>query len=152
MEGKIVFDAKVGTWICIKKQKIEEDIDGMDIARALASIHDSMDRKIWEFVGKEIKLEDLDIIAYEITGALFNKKKKRWEVKGRKSEAQILKALEDLNSQETIKKIGINNKEHAKLEIAKTYLNRKVLDLLSFRLELDPKIAEKYIEEKAKLA
>ncbi len=152
MEGKIIFDAKVGAWVCIKKQKIDEGIDGMDVARALASIHDSMDRKIWEFVGKEIELENLDTIAYEITGAQFNKKKKRWELKGRKSEAQFLKALEVLNSQETIKKMNINNKEHAKLEIAKAYLNRKVLDLLSFRLELNPKIAEKYIEEKAKLA
>ena len=152
MEGKIMFDAQVDTWICVKKQKIEEDTENMDIARILASIHDSMHRKIWEFVGREIDLEEVDKIAYEITEAIFNKKKKRWELKGRKSEAKILDNLIKLNSEETMKKIKNIEKENERARIAKDYLTRKVLEILSFKLELDPKLAEKYMEEKAKLA
>ena len=150
MADRILFDAKIGNWVCIKKGIIDQDTEAMEVARLLASIHDSMDRKIWEFVGKEINTEELDKIAYEITGATYNEKKKSWELKGRKTEQQIASALAKLNSPATTRKINVKGKQA--LEIAKAYLTRKVLTLLGFRIELDPKIAEKYIEEKSKLA
>lgn len=151
LEGRILFDAEVGNWVCIKKQAMNTDTENMDIARILASIHDSMHRKIWEFAGKEIDLESVDRIAYGITGAKYNQKKKRWELKGRKSEAQILENLVKLNSDGTLKQINAIEKDAKKAGIAKDYLTRRVLDLLGFRLELDPKLAESYIDEKAKI-
>ena len=149
-EGQVLFDAQVGKWICIKKGKIEKDTADIEISRVLASIHNSMDRKIWEYLGEEINLKELDEIAYEITGAQFDKKKKKYMLKGRKSEAQIAEALAKCNSPSTTKKITKSPNKHY-LEIAKSYLTRRVLDLLGIRMELDPKIVEKFVEVKSKL-
>ena len=150
MEDHVLFDAQVGKWICIKKGKIDKDTADIEVSRVLASIHDSMDRKIWEYLGKEINLKELDEIAYEITGAQFDKKKKKYLVKGRKSEAQIAEALAKCNSPSTTKKMTKSPNKHYK-EIAKSYLTRKVLDLLGVRMELDPKLVEKFVETKSKL-
>ena len=149
-KGKILFDAQVGNWICIKKGTIENNTADIEVSRVLASIHNSMDRKIWEYLGKEINLKELDEIAYEITGAQFDKKKKKYMIKGRKSEAQIAGALAKCNSPSTTKKITKSPNKYY-LELAKSYLTRKVLDLLSVRMELDPKIVEKFVEVKSKL-
>jgi len=150
MEDHILFDAQVGKWVCIKKIKIKPNTEPIEISRILASIHDSMDRKIWQYLEQEINLKELDEIAYEITGAQFDKKKKTYTVKGRKSEAQIAEALAKCNSPSTTKKITKSPNKHY-LEIAKSYLTRKVLDLLGVRMELDPKLVEKFIETKSKL-
>ena len=144
---EVKFEASIGKWVCIKKGKMEQGTDKIEAARVLASIHDSMDRKIWEFISDEINLEELDKIAYEITGAQYNEKKKKWELKGRKSEAQIAESLAKCNSPSTTKKMNLPNNKHA-LEIAKSYLTRKTLDLLGVRMELDPSIVEKYQKEK----
>jgi len=149
MSGKVEFYAEVKPWVCIKKQEIKEGSGKIDVSRALASIHESMNRKIWEYLKDDFDLEAIDKVAYEITGAEYNEKKKRWMLKGRKSEAQISAALAKLNSPLTTQKLGTTTKNGK--EIAKAYLTRKVLDLLSFRIELDPKIVDKYIDEKAKL-
>lgn len=149
MSDEIVFSAKVGPWICIKKQKIEQDIKNVEVSRTLASIHESMDRKIWEFLKQDFDLESLDRIAYEITGAVFDEKKKEWFLKGRISEQQITEALTKLRSPSTTKKITEQTKSGK--EIAKAYLTRKVLELLGFNIELNPKTVDKYLEEKQKL-
>ena len=149
MAGKIEFFAEVKPWVCIKKGEIAEGAPKIDVSRTLASIHDSMDRKIWEYLKDDFDLEAIDKVAYEITGAEYNEKKKQWMLKGRKSEAQISSALAKLNSPTTTSKLNVKTKNGK--EIAKAYLTRKVLDLLGFRVELDPKIVDRYIEEKSKL-
>ena len=149
-EDHIIFDAKVKNWISIKKIKIKSDTEKAEISRILASIHDSMHRKIWDFLSEEIDLKELDEIAYEITGAQFDKKKKTYLVKGRKSEAQIAEALAKCNSPSTTKKITKSPNKYY-LEIAKTYLTRKVIDLLGARIEINPKTIEKYMEQKTKI-
>lgn len=150
MPDSIEFTAQVGKWVCVKNQKIETDTTPLEIARSLASIHDSMDRKIWEFVGKEFPLEPLDKVAYEITGAEYNEKKKDWQLKGRKSEEQIAAALAKLNSPSTTAKL--NAKTDSEKELKKSYITRRVLDLLGFRIELDPSVAEKYLKDLAAIS
>jgi hypothetical protein len=145
---EVVFSAQVGPWVCIKKQKVEPDTKKIEIARMLASIHDSMDKKVWHFLGEDFRLEELDKIAYEITGAQFDEKKKEWVVRGRTTEQQIAEALAKLNSPATTRQMNVGSARGK--EIAKSYLTRKVLDLLGFRLELDPKAVDKYLGEKAK--
>lgn len=150
--GEILFSAEVKPWLCIKKQKIEEGTEKIEVSRALASIHNSMDRKIWEYLKDEFPLDELDKIAYDISGAQYYEKKKKYMVKGRLSEAQIATAMAKLSNPSTTKKINeVIPKTKNGLEIAKSYISRKVLDLLGFRLELDPKIVEKYVNEKKKL-
>jgi len=147
---EVVFSAQVGNWTCIKKQRIESDTKKVEIARILASIHDSMDRKIWDFLKEDFPLEELDKIANEITGATYNEKKKEWLVEGKVSEAQLAEALAKLSSPATSRRINeVLPKTKNSPEIAKSYLSRKVLDLLGIRIELDPSIVEKYIKEKS---
>ncbi len=148
MKGEIRFEAEVGKWICIKKEKIDEDTKPIEISRLLASIHDSLDRKIWEYLKEDIKKEQLDKIAYEITEAEYDEKKKQWKVKGKITEEKITKALAKLNSPSTSKKIEVKDK-HLK-ELAKAYLTRKVLELLGFKIEADPKLIDKYLENQRK--
>ncbi|MBI4214735.1 DUF2666 family protein [archaeon] len=149
MPDSIEFTAQVGKWICVKRHT-PDDSQPIGTASALASIHDSMDRKIWEFFGREFPLEPLDKIVYEITGAEFDSKKKTRSLKGRKTEEQIAAALAKLNSPSTTSKLAA--KTDSEKELKKTYVTRRVLDLLGFRIELDPAVAEKYLKDKANLS
>ena len=152
MAEEILFSAQVGNWVCIKKGKLEADSKKIEASRVLASIHESMDRKIWEFLKDDFPLEELDKIAYEITGAVYNEKKKDWLVEGRVSEERLSQALAKLSSPTTSRRINdvLMTKTKNGPEIAKSYLSRKVIDLLGIRIELDPSVVEKYIKEKSK--
>ena len=149
---EINFTAEYGSRVCVKRQKIEPNTKKIEVSRALASIHDSMDRKIWEYLGEDFPLEQLDKIAYEISGAQFDAKKKEWMVRGKVSETQLSSILAKLNNPGMSKKINevLNPKTSKGLEISKAYITRRVLDLLGFRIELDPKTVDKYLDEKAK--
>ncbi len=148
MAGEIEFTAQVGKWVCVKKQKVPDGAK-IEASRALASIHDSMDRKIWEFLGEEFDLEALDKIAYEVAGAEFNEKKKKWLVKGRVSEQQVTNALAKLKGSGIARRMDISTKNGK--AIARSYVTRKVLNLLGFQIELNPKTVDKYLDEKSKL-
>lgn len=153
MTDEIVFSAQVGNWVCIKKGKLDEDAKKVEVSRVLASVHESMDRKIWEFLKEDFPLEELDKIAYEITGAVYNEKKKDWLVEGRVSEQKLAEALAKLNNPTVGRRINELLKPTTKNgpEIAKSYLSRKVIDLLGIRIELDSGIVEKYIKEKSQI-
>ena len=148
---EIVFSAQVGNWVCIKKGT--PGAGKIEAARILASIHDSMDRKIWDFLKEDFPLEELDKIAYEITGAIYNEKKKDWLVEGKATEEKLAGALAKLNSPTTSRRINevLLAKTKKGPEIAKSYLSRKVIDLLGIRIELDPSVVEKYIKEKTQI-
>ena len=153
MTDEILFSAQVGNWVCIKKGKVEDNGKKIEASRVLASIHESMDRKIWEFLKDDFPLEELDKIAYEITGAVYNEKKKDWLVEGRATEQKLSQALAKLNNPGVGRRVNELLKPTTKNgpEIAKSYLSRKVIDLLGLRIELDPGIVEKYIKEKSQI-
>jgi len=153
MTDEIVFSAQVGSWVCIKKGKLEADSKKVEASRILASVHESMDRKIWDFLREDFPLEELDKIAYEVTGAAYNEKKKDWLVEGKVTEERLAEALAKLNSPATTRRINdvLATKTKNGVEIAKSYLSRKVIDLLGIRIELDPGIVEKYIKEKSQI-
>jgi hypothetical protein len=153
MADEIKFEAQVGKWVCVKKGKIEEGCDKIEASRVLASIHDSMDRKIWECLGDEIKIKEIDKIAGEIAGATYNEKKEEWKANsGKVTEAMVAEALGKCGAAATTKRLKETIPENKfAIEIAKTYLTRRVIDLIGLRIELDPEVVEKYIDEKAKL-
>lgn len=146
---EIIFDAKFGDWVCIKKQKVEDGAPKIEAARILASIMDTIGRKSLDFLKDDFPLAELDKAAYEIAGAQFDEKKKDWIVKNKNIEESLAK----LNNPSTSRKISevLNPKTKNGPEIAKTYVAIKTFDLLGFRISLDPKVIEKYIEEKSKL-
>jgi len=150
---EIVFSAQVGNWVCVKKEKPEPGTRKVEVARILASIHDSMDRKIWDSLKDDFPLEELDKIAYEITGAVYNEKKKEWLVEGKATEERLSQSLAKLNSSATSRRINeiIPIKTKNGPEMAKSYLSRRVIDLLGIRIELDPSVVEKYIKERGKI-
>ncbi len=153
MTDEIVFSAQVGSWVCIKKGRLEADSKKVEASRILASVHESMDRKIWDFLREDFPLEELDKMAYEIAGAVYNEKKKDWLVDGKVSEERLSQALAKLSSPATSRRINevLTAKTKNGPEIAKSYLSRKVVDLLGIRIELDPSIVEKYIKEKSQI-
>jgi hypothetical protein len=147
-QDHIEFYGKIGKWVAVKKLKMDENTEPLEVVRFLASVHDSTDRKIWEFLGKEIDLEALDKIAYGITEATYNEKKKEWRVAGRISEEKLNKIMARLkNSGRLLENIAPTKNGN---ELAKVYLTRMVFDLIGMRIEVDPKIAEKYQKDKAK--
>ncbi|MFW5902352.1 MAG: DUF2666 family protein [archaeon] len=146
-KGEVKFHAKIGDWICVKKGKFEEDTDPMEAAKLLASIYDSFKRKIWDYTGEELDLDELDEIAYDITGAEYDDKKDEYRIKGRISNETMTEALQDLKNK-VPRRIDIKNKELR--EIAKTYVTRKTLELLKIRIEPEPDNFKDYAEKKRK--
>jgi hypothetical protein len=144
-ERKIEFFANDGKWIAVKKMSIKDSHKKADVARFLASVHESLDRKMWEYLGDEMPLDALDEIAFELTGA--QKKGKKWKV-GRKSQDEINEILVQLKSPSTTKKIKEHVKRKEMVELAKTYLARRVFELLGVQLEPDPKLIEKHLKNK----
>jgi hypothetical protein len=139
----IEFFAKFGDWVCIKKVEIKPDTTGPEITRILTSIQNSIDRKKWDFLGKAIDLGSLDAIAAEIVGE-----------KGRVNGDRLSEILAKLNGPGVGKKINELVKGKAAAEVAKTYVTRAVFELLNFRVDMDAKLIEKFVDEqeKAKLS
>lgn len=136
---EVSFIAQVGNWVVIKKQKVEKDTKKMEVARILASIRSTMDKKIWDFMRDDIDLPKLDALAQEIAGE-----------KGKVSEEKMAGVLAKLNSPGTGKRIGELTQTKNGKEIAKMYLTNKVLELANLRIHADADIIQKYIDEKAK--
>jgi hypothetical protein len=144
MTDSIEFFAQYGNWVAVKKLKIE-DQQPIEVARFLASVHDTMDRKMWEFIGDEIPLDALDAIAYELTGA--QQKGRKW-VAPRRSEDEVNAILAKIKCPGTTRKIGEHVKSNELKELSKIYLTRRVLELLGVKVEPDPKLIEKYAGKK----
>lgn len=151
VEEQIQFSAKVKNWVCVKRGKVDANTPETEVSRILASIIDSINKKTWDFLKTDFDLENLDEIAYELTGAQAINKKGVMGIKGRVSEQKISECFAKINSPSTTKKFSEKNTltKSAK-EVAKAYLTFKIMDLLKIRTSLDPKLIEKYEEEKHK--
>lgn len=144
MANQIEFFAQYGKWIVVKKMKIENQ-PKIEVARFLASVHESIDRKMWEFLGDEIPLDALDEIAVEITGA--TKKGKKLVVPGL-NEKRTIEIMVKLKSSGTARKVNRLVKGKELSELAKTYLTRRVLEMIGVSIEPSSKTIEKYITKK----
>ena len=136
---EVSFIAQVGNWVVIKKQKVEPGTKKMEVARILASIRSTMDKKIWDFMRDDIDLAKLDTLAQEIVGD-----------KGKVSEERMAGILAKLNSPGTGKRIGELAQTKNGKEIAKMYLTNRVLELANLRIHADADVIQKYIDEKEK--
>lgn len=136
---EVSFIAQVGNWVVIKKQKVEPGTKKMEVARILASIRSTMDKKIWDFMRDDFDLAKLDGLAQEIVGE-----------KGKISEERMAGILAKLGSPGTGKRIGELTQTKNGKEIAKMYLTNRVLELANLRIHADPDIIQKYVDEKEK--
>ncbi|MCD6414662.1 MAG: DUF2666 family protein [Candidatus Diapherotrites archaeon] len=144
MTDQIEFFAQYGKWVAVKKLKIENQSKA-EVARFLASVHESIDRKMWEFLDEDIPLGALDEIAVEITGA--TRKGKKW-VTPRLNEERTIEIMARLRSTGTTRKIKQHVKSKELVELAKIYLTRRALEMIGVNLEPDPKVIEKYTTKK----
>lgn len=146
-EDHVKFQAKIDDWICIKKGKFDEHTDDIEAAKLLASIYDSFNRKIWEYIGSEIDLQELNEIAYQITGAEYDDDKEKYRIKGRVTNKQIAKAMKALKSK-VPRMLDVEQDELR--QVAKTYVTRKTLELLKIKIDPDPDKLKKYVDKKRK--
>lgn len=151
--GDINFTAEVGNWIVVKKLKVDSNAPKIEVSRSLASIQQTIGKKMWDFMCDELPIHEYDKIAYGVSGAQYDEKKKDWLIKGKVSEQQMATALVKLSNPSITKQINevTKNKTKTGVELAKSYITVKVLDLLGVRISVDPKLIEKYVTEKAKL-
>jgi hypothetical protein len=145
--GSIEFVADTPQFKVVKKQRVEAETQPLEVARFLASTYETFNRKIWDFVGKEMPLAELDKVAGEIAGA--ENTPKGWQLKGRLSEEDVNRILAKLRGPSTAKAINAVVSAKQGREAARVYVTRRVMDLLGFSIDIDPKLLEKWLEEKS---
>jgi hypothetical protein len=135
MEEKIEFIAKHGKWFAVKKMKIDENTESIEIARLLASIDESVLNKIPEYLPF-----DIDKL-YKIADEIYQKKK------GRITEEEIAEVLKKLKSPAVTRKLNEITESKEGKEILKPLLNYIILERLGIQTRISPKVIEKYIEK-----
>lgn len=135
MQEHINFSAKHGSWIVVKKMALDEHTADEDIARILLSIRETLNNKIYEYLGKDFDLDTLEKWTEEIVPS------------GRLSEEKIAEALKTLKSPKTTKRLKELTTEKQKLEVYKGLLTELVLQRLKLNT-LQLKALEKYVDNK----
>jgi hypothetical protein len=130
MSDSIEFSARYRDWVVIKKASVHEDTKPEEVAFALASIRQTLDKKSFEFLG--IDLCALDSYADSIT----NGKAKRYN--------DLAAAIQGLGSPEakTAVEKSIGQKQELK-EIANTYLLRRIMKGLKFDTDMNQEMLAK---------
>ncbi|ABR54974.1 conserved hypothetical protein [Methanococcus vannielii SB] len=134
-EERILFTAKKGKWYVSKKLKIDENTRNVEIARILAGINETISLKIKEFL--PFDMQKLEEIADEIYVAK----------KGKVKEEEVSEALVKLKSPATTKKMNAITESKEGKEILKRILTEIVLERLGFKLHVEAKMIEKFIEK-----
>ncbi|MEM3411827.1 MAG: DUF2666 family protein [archaeon] len=142
----LIFHAKIGDWQCVKRTDIDEKMDPFEIALSLTKLENSLENQAWKQIGKKINLQKLDEIAAEITGAKFNQKKKAWVLDEKITSEKIMEIWRKLKSPHVLKKMdNLGSKEE--YEICKTYLYKKVFEILEIKTKIDLKVLEKITQK-----
>ena len=127
MDNEIQFIANTNDWKAVKKLKIEDNVQGIDIATFLASVSISFDTKIEDYIKKSVNAKPIDEYIDTITKGTF------------KTEEDISKVLKAINSTAANKAINacikeeLTPKEKDLLKsFLKSYLTRKTLLKINF--------------------
>ncbi len=134
VDEKIEFFAKHKNWFVVKKLKIDEHIENIEIARLLNSIDETVSKKFLEYLPF-----DLDKL-YKIADEIYIKKK------GRLSEEEIAEVLKKLKSPAISRKLNEITTSKEGKEILKILLNNIILERLGFSVRVPTKLIDKYME------
>ncbi len=130
MSDTIEFSAKYRNWVVIKKATVHEDTKPEEVAFALASIRQTLDKKAFEFLGMD--LGSLDAYVDTVTSG----KAKRYN-----DLAEAIQALGSPEAKAAVQKaVGAN--EELK-EIAGTYLLRRTIQNLKFDTDMNQEMLAK---------
>ena len=131
----IYFKAKKDKWFVVKKMKITDKTEDIEVSRLLNSIDETINKKVYEYLPFDLKEIE------EIADTIYVKKK------GRVKEEDISKALSTLKSPATTRKLNsITDLKEGKA-IAKIILTNIILERLGIITKLDTKLIDKYIEK-----
>jgi len=137
MEEHVNFSAKYKSWVVVKKMKVEEENEDADVGRLLLSIRETLDNKIYEFLGEEFEIKDLEKEADELVPS------------GRLKEEQIAAVLKALRSPKTTKMLKGFTEEKLKLEVYKQLFTELVMQRLKLNT-LTTKALDKYLDDKSR--
>jgi len=135
MEEHINFSAKYKSWVVVKKMKVEDEIEDVDVSRLLLSIRDTLDSKIFEFLEEDFDVKGLEREADELVPP------------GRLKEEQIAAVLKAVNSPKTTKMLKGFTEEKLKLEVYKRLYTEIVLQKLKLKT-MEIKVLDKYLDDK----
>ncbi len=117
-EGEIVFSAKYGNWVSIKKMAIDSETKAMEVVYQLSAINETINRKGFEFAG--IKTELIDVFVEGL-------------VKGKRSGyANLSEIFGSLKPAEVDAKLLEAAGEELKLPIARAYFVRRIVESLGY--------------------
>ncbi|WP_423793114.1 DUF2666 domain-containing protein [Methanocaldococcus indicus] len=135
MEERIEFFAKHKNWFVVKKLKIDENVEDIEIARLLLSIDETVSKKFLEYLPFDMKKLE------EIADTIYKKKK------GRISEEEIAEVLKKLKSPAISRKLNEITTSKEGKEILKIILTNMILERLGFETRVPSKLLEKYMEK-----
>ncbi|MBN1785794.1 MAG: DUF2666 family protein [Candidatus Methanofastidiosa archaeon] len=137
MEDHISFSTKYKSWIVVKKMKVDENIEDIDVGRILLSIRDTIDGKIYELLQGDFDIEGLKKIVDEIVPS------------GKLNEEQMASALKTAKSPKATKMLKELTEEKLKLEVYKGLLVEMVVQKLNLSM-LALKSLDKYLDDKSR--
>jgi len=135
MDEHINFSAKYKSWVVVKKMKVGEEIEDIDVGRILLSIRDTLNDKIYDFIGQDFDTKALEAMADELVPT------------GRLKEDQIAAVLKGVRSPKTTKKLKELTDEKLKLEVYKQLYTEIVIKRLKLNM-LAIKPLDKYLDDK----
>lgn len=123
MADSILFSAKWGNWIVIKKMAIDRDTRPAEVAGILAGIETTVNRKAFEFAG--IKTAPIDELAAQLTKG----KRRGW--------GTVAEIFGKLSSADLKSRLAPACPEGILLPIAEAYLLKRVLENIGMNPTLD---------------
>jgi hypothetical protein len=144
-EDEIVFSAKYGNWISIKKMSIDETTSPAEVAFMLAGIVKNIDRKGFEFLG--IDTEKIDAYVERVVG---NKRRSYGAVseifagiKQADIKNELLAAIRPEVAPLPPDNSGNPVSHEQKLPLAEAYFMRSLMSRLGFDFNVDQEVLAK---------
>ncbi|MFH1470115.1 MAG: DUF2666 family protein [Candidatus Micrarchaeota archaeon] len=144
-EGEIVFSAKYGNWISIKKMSIDEKTSPAEVAFMLSGVTNTIDRKGFVFLGI-----DTDIIDAYVEGVVGGKRRSYGAVaeifsnlKGAEIKEELLKAIKQDVAPLPPDKTGNPVSWEEKLPLAESYFMRSLMKRIGFDFNVNGEVLSK---------
>ena len=144
-EGEIVFSAKYGNWISIKKMSIDEKTSPAEVAFMLAGITNNIDKKGFVFLG--IDTDVIDAYADKLVGSKRRSYGAVVEIFSGLKQAEIreelLKAIKQSVAPLPPDKEGNPVSHEEKLPLAESYFMRSLMTRLGFDFNVNGDVLSK---------
>lgn len=142
---EVVFSAKYGNWISIKKMSIDETTSPAEVAFMLSNIVKAVDKKAYEFLG--IDTERIDAYVEKVAG---NKRKSYGSVteifsglKQNEIKNELIAAIKPEVAPLPNDKSDNPVSHEEKLPLAEAYFMRSLMGRLGFDFNIDPEVLAK---------